>query len=220
MYDNIRKCHQRVGHSRCDKTWGEACKNYAWIRREAVGFFLQTCPDCSVRVPVKKAKATKPIIFLGFLRRVQVDSIDMSSQPDGDYKWILHARDHFSKFSWTFPLTPKRAAEVAEKLTMLFRMFGPPKILQSDNGREFVASVINNITTLWPGLLIIHGSVIGSDLTTGENDPFEDPLQVGQFVAWKLDELSEEIDMETPHRKIRKQARDNYLETARHSQIQ
>ena len=63
-------------------------------------------------------------------------------------------------------------------------------------------------------------SVIGSDLATGENNPFEEPLQVGQFVAWKLDELSEEMDMETPHRKIRKQARDNYLETARHSQIQ
>ena len=158
MFDTIKQCHQRVGHSRRDKTWDEAHKNYAWIRRESVEFFLQTCPDCSVRVPVKKAKATKPIISLGFLTRVQVDLIDMSSQPDGDYKWILHARDHFSKYSWIFPLTSKRAAEVAEKLTTLFCMFGPPKILQSDNGREFVASVINNITTLWPGLLIIHGS--------------------------------------------------------------
>ena len=36
-------------------------------------------------------------------------------------------------------------------------MFGPPKILQSDNGREFVATVINNITELWPGLVIVHG---------------------------------------------------------------
>ena len=59
----------------------------------------------------------------------------------------------------------------------------------------------------------------GSDLATGGNNSFEEPLQVGQFVAWKLDELSEEMDMETPHRKIRKQARDIYLETARRSQI-
>ena len=22
-----------------------------------------------------------------------------------DFKWILHARDHFCKYSWTFPLT-------------------------------------------------------------------------------------------------------------------
>ena len=62
--------------------------------------------------------------------------------------------------------------------------------------------------------------MIGSDLTTGENDSFEEPLHAGQFVAWKLDELSEEIDMETPHRKICQQGRDNYLETPMCSQIQ
>ena len=32
--------------------------------------------------------------------------------PDGRYKWILHARDHFSKFSWTRALTSKKASEV------------------------------------------------------------------------------------------------------------
>lgn len=48
--------------------------------------------------------------------------------------------------------------QVAEKLTSLFCMFGPPRILQSDNGREFVANVIQELTTMWPGLLLIHGS--------------------------------------------------------------
>ena len=53
MFDTIKQCHQRVGHSRRDKTWDEAHKNYAWIRREAVEFFLQTCPDCSVDCSVQ-----------------------------------------------------------------------------------------------------------------------------------------------------------------------
>ena len=81
----------------------------------------------------------------------------MTSRPDEDYKWILHARDHFTKYSWAYPLTSKRADEVAEKLTEIFCSFGPSKILQSDNGREFVANVINEIANLWPGLVIIHG---------------------------------------------------------------
>ncbi|CAF4957059.1 unnamed protein product, partial [Rotaria socialis] len=33
---------------------------------------------------------------------------------------------------------------------------GPPRILQSDNGREFVAKVILDLTKSWPGLLIIN----------------------------------------------------------------
>ena len=71
MYTTILQCHQRVGYSRRDKTWDEVKNNYAWIHRHIVQLFLDTCPDCIVRAPVKKAKATKPIISLGFLTRVQ-----------------------------------------------------------------------------------------------------------------------------------------------------
>jgi hypothetical protein len=51
------------------------------------------------------------------------------------------------------------------------------------------------------------------------NNPFQDPLQIDQFVAWPVDCLSEETDFASPHTKIRKEATDNYLETACHSQI-
>ena len=51
----------------------------------------------------------------------------MSSRPDQDFKWIFHMRDHFSKFSWAYPLVSKRASGVAEKLVDIFSLFGPPK---------------------------------------------------------------------------------------------
>ena len=38
----------------------------------------------------------------------------------------------------------------------LFCKFGPAKILQSNNGRGFTASVIENIKKLWPDVIIIH----------------------------------------------------------------
>ena len=157
MFDTILRCHLRVGHTGRDKTFDEVKRNYAWVNRNMVLFFLQTCPVCNTRKPLKQPKTGKPIISLGFLTRVQVDLIDMSSRPDADYKWILHARDHFTKYSWAYPLMSKKAEEVAEKLIDIFCQFGPAKILQSDNGREFVAKVINETANLWPGLVIIHG---------------------------------------------------------------
>jgi len=36
-------------------------------------------------------------------------------------------------------------------------MFGAPHILQSDNGREFTASIITELKELWPELVIVHG---------------------------------------------------------------
>ena len=57
----------------------------------------------------------------------------------------MHARDHVSKFSWAYPLVNKTAASVAERLMTIFTQFAPPKILQSDNGRQIVVTVITEL---------------------------------------------------------------------------
>src|SRR2546423_13631305 len=66
-------------------------------------------------------------------------------------------RDHFTRYSWARALTSKRAIEVAAFLFEIFTTFGPPLILQSDNGKEFVSSVIIKLVHLWPTIQIING---------------------------------------------------------------
>jgi hypothetical protein len=56
------------------------------------------------------------------------------------------------------PLKSRRAAEVAFHLLDIFSTFGAPYILQSDNGREFTAKIIEDFRSLWPELKIIHGT--------------------------------------------------------------
>lgn len=63
--------------------------------------------------------------------RCQVDLIDMQTQPDGDYKFILVYQDHLTKFVQIRPLKTKTAAEVAKRLYEIFMTFGAPHILQS-----------------------------------------------------------------------------------------
>ena len=65
--------------------------------------------------------------------------------------------NHFSKFCILRPLTSKRAEEVASNLLDIFLTFGAPGILQSDNGREFVISVIAELSNLWPELKLVTG---------------------------------------------------------------
>jgi hypothetical protein len=66
----------------------------------------------------------------------------MRCRPDGKFNWILHVKDHFSKFSWAYPLESKQPKSVAEKLLNQFYAFGPPCILQSGKGKEFAAQII------------------------------------------------------------------------------
>ncbi|CAF0916033.1 unnamed protein product [Didymodactylos carnosus] len=96
------------------------------------------------------------------MTRLQIDLVDMRTRPDkiaSDvvFNWILNCIDHFSKFCWAFPLKSKSAVDVAVKLRELFFVFGPPRLLHSDNGKEFVASFIIELKELFPDLCFIRG---------------------------------------------------------------
>jgi len=67
--------------------------------------------------------------------------------------------DHWSKFHVLFALQRKSSKEVAWNLaTKVFAYLGLPKILQSDNGREFTSTLIAILVRNWPGeVTIVNG---------------------------------------------------------------
>ena len=80
----------------------------------------------------------------------------MRHLPDGDFKWILHAIDHWSKFNFGFPLKSKDTESVAALLKSY--IFGILKIFHSDNGGKFVNHVLESlITSLHKDIQIVHG---------------------------------------------------------------
>ena len=59
-------------------------------------------------------------VYCDFFANGQVYLIDMQSQQDGTYKWILNYQDHFTKFLHLRPLERKSAADVATALLDIF----------------------------------------------------------------------------------------------------
>ena len=75
----------------------------------------------------------------------------------GRYCYILVIKDHFYKFCWLFPIKAKSANRVHSILHNFFYYDkGVSKYLQTDNGKDFIAEVINNLCTSL-GVTIIHG---------------------------------------------------------------
>ena len=132
-------------------------RRYSLISLQTVKILFGLCDQCVTEKVFPKPVVEKPVVSVGFMTRLQIDLIDMRSTEHNGFKWIFHVKDHFSKYSWLHPLTLKEAINVSVILASVFHQFGPPRILQSDNGREFVAKVIVNLTKTWPGLLIING---------------------------------------------------------------
>ncbi|CAF1516025.1 unnamed protein product, partial [Didymodactylos carnosus] len=120
------------------------------LPRFAVDIFLKQCLPCQLRKPIKHHVVSKQIISLGVMTRLQIDLVDMRTRPDKVsenvvYNWILNCIDHYSKFCWAFPLKNKTAVDVSVKLRELFFTFDPPRLLHSDNGREFVTITFQSI---------------------------------------------------------------------------
>ena len=121
---------------------------------------LTLCVLCLKKSKVrKKAFVIKPMIFSEVYSRAQVDLIDIQNQPDGDLNWILVPQDHLTKFVQLRPVKSKLASEIGYQLLDIFSIFGAPNILQSDNGRELVNSVITKLSEeMWVGLKLVHGN--------------------------------------------------------------
>lgn len=158
MYEIIESAHKAIGHGGRDRLREELKKKYANITLEIIAIFLAMCDTCQLKKnKKKKGLVTKPIVHFEMNSRCQVDLIDMQSEADQEFKFIMVYQDHLTKFVLLRPLQSKKAKEVADHLLDIFLIFGAPCILHSDNGKEFVNSIIDELKLNWAELKIVHG---------------------------------------------------------------
>ena len=120
-----------------NKTFIGTKEQFHGITKAVVEWLLKHCQTCLQNRQNHSRAPPEPIILNHRMQRIQIDLVDMRHEPDGQYKWILHIKDHFSKWSPLFPLKSKSAEEVAGLITTWIGCYGVPEILQCDNGREF-----------------------------------------------------------------------------------
>jgi hypothetical protein len=61
----------------------------------------------------------------------------IDSGEKSEYRYIFSLKDHFTRYCWLRPLKTKSMEEVVSTLNEIFLIFHYPRILQTDNGKEF-----------------------------------------------------------------------------------
>ena len=162
LFFTIKNAHENVGHGGIKRTYQEIKKTVANVTVKQIKLYLEHCTSCTIRGPVGGVKRSKrvvrPIISKNFGERGQMDLINLTSNPVRGFKYILHYQDNFSKFSVLRPLQKKTVNEVTVHLIEIFSTIGAPKILQSDNGKEFLGKTLSDVLHgIWPTIKIING---------------------------------------------------------------
>ena len=160
VYEFVYQCHvKELNHAGARNTTNVLKRSCYGIPFSYVNHFVKHCATCQLQQPQRTKPQLKPIIENSFLNRFQLDLVDMRHAPDGDYNYICHTMDHFTKFHVIYPLKTKTADEVAATFRdRVLGYFGAPKRFHSDNGKEFVNKVLHGLLDKWnPDVTLING---------------------------------------------------------------
>jgi hypothetical protein len=81
------------------------------------------------------------------LDRIAIDLAQFATSKRG-YNYVLVVVDKATRFCFLIPIMDKMATTVAQALFNLFCLIGFPKVIQMDNGKEFVNQVIDALRKL------------------------------------------------------------------------
>jgi hypothetical protein len=65
------------------------------------------------------------------------DDEELNARWQPKYRYVMHIRDHFSKYSVLTPIADKSAPSTSAGLKTAIHALGKPRIVHTDNGKEF-----------------------------------------------------------------------------------
>eukprot|EP00029_Vermamoeba_vermiformis_P006306 TRINITY_DN2436_c0_g1_i1.p1 TRINITY_DN2436_c0_g1~~TRINITY_DN2436_c0_g1_i1.p1 ORF type:complete len:525 (-),score=51.25 TRINITY_DN2436_c0_g1_i1:65-1639(-) len=126
-------------------------EKYKWCHmKKDIEEYLQKCPDCASDSIARDLPAPplRPIVSRNILERVEIDFTFLRRDFNTGDDCILTVIDTYSKFAWAKACKSKHAAHVAKFLYKTFMNEGFPLLIQSDNGKEFINKVLEELRKL------------------------------------------------------------------------
>ena len=172
--------HEQLNHPLFSALWRSLKSHfYTWgLEQERVKKIYSDfqCDICSSNILLPKKPHSSHIKSLEIFERIQIDLTQIAFSDCAEilskrgYRWVLSVLDCFSKYAWAFPLKSKETDRICLILCELFSNEGVPEILQSDNGGEFVSTIIRSLMPKL-GIKLINGSPY-SPTTQGQVERF------------------------------------------------
>ncbi len=143
-HDNV------AGHLGVTKTLYRVMRHFFWPKiKSAVTKYCRSCHTCQMVGKPNQAvppAPLKPIPSIGEpFERVIIDCVGPLSKTKYGYTYLLTIMCAATRYPEAIPLRSLRAKAIVKALTFFFSTFGLPKVVQTDQGTNFMSRLFNQI---------------------------------------------------------------------------
>lgn len=144
----IAQAHEDIGHGGVDATTSFLRVRERWKGlKDDVKTFIRKCEICR-KFREKQPKIKQRVILKEPSFMLGIDMIGPLPRSERGNKYIVVATDHLTRWCETKALKSKNASEIARFLyTEILCRHGAPKVLLSDQGKEFCNNLVERLCT-------------------------------------------------------------------------
>jgi hypothetical protein len=154
----MREFHHKTGHGGIDTMKYLILRKYSWKNaRKDINLFVKNCEICAKELRYADTKSVRVLKVEGANEKYEIDLIGPLEKSENGNVYVMTVIDIFNKRGAALPIKNKLGCEIAKKLGIVFKVMGFPKIILTDNGREYVNSNVEDFCRI-NKILIKHGS--------------------------------------------------------------
>ncbi|XP_067261173.1 uncharacterized protein [Chanodichthys erythropterus] len=144
--------HDLSGHLGVKKTYHRILKHFFWPRMKAdVTKFCKTCQTCQFSGKPNQVIPRAPLVPIPVIgepfEHVIVDCVGPLPKSKSGNQYLLTIMCVATRFPEAIPLRKITAPVISNALVRFFSMFGLPKVVQSDQGTNFLSRIFGQVLT-------------------------------------------------------------------------
>lgn len=155
IYDIIRKYHDHPligGHCGVKRTLSKLKNNYYFKgMAKRVKNYIKNCEKCKINKPgiSNRENLVNTETPNSSFDIVQIDTIGPLNTTENGYNYVLSSQCELTKYIILTPMIDKSAYSVARAIySDIILIYGPPKTIKTDQGTEFLNSLIKTLCDL------------------------------------------------------------------------